>query len=145
MPIVGTSHVLRNIHKIKDKITNARSERAVFAILTNGAAMAATLTPVDLGNLIGSQTSPKITYKNVAVNGVVGYTAAYAAAVHAMPGTLKGKPREHFGQTAAGVKFGGGSLTGTYWANGAEPQFLTKGFERTKSEIPAILKRIYGV
>lgn len=145
MPIVGSAKVLNNIKKAKQRISATDSERAVFAILQTGAAMAATMTPVDLGNLLQSQTQPEITVKNGAVFGRVGYTARYAAAVHEMPGKLKGVPRYNFGKTSEGKAFGGGSLTGTYWANGAEPQFLLKGFERTKSQIPKLLKAIYNV
>lgn len=145
MPIVGTAKVLQNIKNVKRKIAVTDTERAVFAILQTGAGVAATLTPVDLGNLLQSQTAPKITISNGLVTGSVGYTARYAAAVHEMSGKLKGVPRYNFGKTAAGKEFGGGSLTGVYWANGAEPQFLVKGFERTKSQIPKILKGIYNV
>lgn len=143
MPTSGSAKVIKGIRLKKSKMAE-KNEAAVFAILQTGAAYAATLTPVDIGYLLQSQTAPKITASPTGVSGNVGYTAKYAAAVHEMSGKLKGQPRAHFGQTAKGAQFGGGSLTGTYWANGAEPKFLEKGFEMAKSSIAAILKGVYG-
>lgn len=135
----------RNLQIKASEIKGKKTERAIIAILKQGAALAAVITPVDTSNLINSQTVPTLISTTQGQLGRVGYTARYAAWVHEMPGTLKGKPRAHFGQTAAGVKFGGGTEKGTYWSPNAEPQFLTKGFEKLKPQIPAILKAIYGV
>ena len=141
MPVKGISKVRRNLKIEADKISGEKTDRALYAILSQGAALAAMKTPVDEGNLLRSQTAPNIKDGT----GTIGYGASYAAAVHDAPGKLKGQPRAHFGETAAGVKFGGGTGNGTYWSPNAEPKFLEKGFEELKPAIPAILKAIYGV
>lgn len=115
-----------------------KAAKAITQTLILGASEAAAITPVDTSNLLNSQ------YRNVTVTagkitGVVGYTAEYALYVHKASGKLKGQPRAHFGKTRAGVEFGGGSLTGNYWDPSAEPQFLTKGFERAADNIHAVL------
>lgn len=145
MPVTGLQRVRRNLQIASNKISDAKTEKAIYTILSQGAALAAVITPVDTSNLINSQTKPEIRKAAYGWTGRVGYTASYAAAVHSMPGTLKGQPRAHFGQTAAGVKFGGGSETGTYWSPRGEPQFLTKGFEKLKPSIMQLLKAAYAV
>lgn len=90
-------------------------------------------TPVDTGNLKASA------YTRKGRKGVeIGYTAAYAAAVHEMLGKLKGQPRADFGATAEGVGFGGGSGKGTYWESG-EPQFLQKAIDAV--DVVGIVRR----
>lgn len=141
----------KNYRRTVQRIAGTVSDRAVYEILSQGGAMAATMTPIDTSNLINSQYAPQIDMKSGKVAGHIGYTADYASAVHGMPGTLKGQPRAHFGRTgnqsAQGPMvpraFGGGTGNGNYWDPNAEPEFLTKGFEEIKPAIPAILKRNY--
>lgn len=153
MSVSGVERVKGNVDNILIRASADKSEAALYAILSQGAAIAQTMTPIDTSNLANSQYAPQIDMRAGKVTGQVGYTARYAKAVHEAPGTLKGLPREHFGKTgnqsAFGpqqvVSFGGGSGTGSYWDPDAEPQFLTKGFEQLKPSIPVILKEVYRV
>lgn len=122
--------VRKNLEALTKKIAGPMSQKTVTEVLLIGGMYADLLTPIDTGNLLRSRFR-EITQKgNGAWTGKYGYTAAYAAAVHGASGKLKGQPREHFGKTRAGVEFGGGTGVGNYWDPDAEPEFLTKGFER---------------
>lgn len=111
------------------EITGRRTNDAIHAILSQGAATAATMTPVDTGNLINSQYRPQIEQRDGKTVGHVGYTANYAGFVHDAPGKLKGVQRP--------------GNRGNYWNPAGEPQFLKKGFDRIKPKIPALLKAAY--
>lgn len=131
MATVGVGRVKRNFEKVFGRIEKDKTELAVFAISSQGAALAQTMTPMDWGNLSQSQYAPQITQRAGVTTGRVGYTAGYASAVHSAPGTLKGLPRPN--------------NRGNYWDPSAEPRFLEKGFEQLKPAIPRILKGIYRV
>lgn len=151
MPVRGIERVRANYRRTVQKIAQPVSEGAVYAVLSQGRAMADTMTPVDTSNLINSGYAPQIKIARGKVTGAVGYTARYAAAVHEAPGTLKGQPRADFGRTGnqsefgpmRPVAFGGGTGKGNYWDPNAEPHFLSKGFDELKPPIPAILKAYY--
>lgn len=134
MPVRGLEAAINKTNAISRDIAEVRAERGVTAALITGQAFASMLTPVDTSFLINSQ------YRTVKVSGgrvigAVGYTALYAAAVHAMSGKLKGQPRGHFGKTKDGLEFGGGTGNGRYWDPSAEPGFLTKGFDENKEAV----------
>lgn len=131
MAVKGIERVRRNFRTVLKGIDGSKTEAAVYAVLKQGAALAQQMTPRDTSNLVNSQYAPQISQRQSRTSGQVGYTAAYAAAVHDAPGTLKGLPR------ALGK--------GRYWDPNAEPQFLTKGFDQLMPSIPAILKGIYRV
>lgn len=144
MPAKGIKRVKMRLAQKVQEIDGARTNAAVYAILSQGAAVAATMTPVDTSTLINSQTAPQLSHKTGKTTGTVGYTAKYAAAVHEAPGKLKGQPRADFGRTRAGVAFGGGTGKGNYWDPAGEPGFLREGFEEIKPLVPRILKAAYG-
>lgn len=123
------TNVRRNLKALTQKITGPMSEKVVTQALIIGGMYADLLTPQDTGNLLRSRYREVTKVGNGWV-GQYGYTAAYAAAVHGMSGKLDGQPRAHFGVTRAGKEFGGGTGKGKYWDPNAEPEFLTKGFER---------------
>lgn len=129
MPVKGIAQVKRNYRALMDQVSGNRTETAVAAILSQGGAMAATMTPVDAGTLINSHFVDVQGGKQRTV-GRTGYTASYAGAVHAAPGTLAGEARP--------------GNRGNYWDPGGEPGFLEKGFEEIKPSIPAILKAAYA-
>ncbi len=144
MPVRGIERVKANFRlKVKD-IDGRRTDKAIYAVLSQGAAISDTMTPVDTSTLINSRYAPQISQQSGKTVGQVGYTASYAGAVHDASGKLKGQPRADFGKTRAGVAFGGGTGVGNYWDPNAEPQFLTKGFEEIKPSVPAILKAAYA-
>ena len=123
---------MRKGFKVKlDGIAKGKSEGAVYAILSQGAAIAQTMTPVDTSNLINSQYAPQIDVKAGRVSGQAGYTAEYAAHVHNAKGELAGQDRA--------------SGSGQYWDPNAEPGFLEKGFEELKPSIQGILREHYRV
>ncbi|HBO3026635.1 TPA: hypothetical protein L4Q98_004650 [Pseudomonas aeruginosa] len=134
MAIQGIDRVRRNLRVAVENIAGGVSERAVYEVLSQGAAMAQTMTPIDTSTLVNSQTAPQINVGPNGVEGSVGYTAAYAAAVHEAPGTLAGQPRAENDPSR-----------GDYWDPNAEPEFLTKGFDQIIPAIPAILRRTYRV
>ncbi|CRN83734.1 hypothetical protein JTL59_31270 [Pseudomonas aeruginosa] len=134
MAIQGIDRVRRNLRVAVDNIAGGVSERAVYEVLSQGATKAQTMTPIDTSTLVDSQTAPQITVGPNGVEGSVGYTAAYAAAVHEAPGTLAGQPRDENDPSR-----------GDYWDPNAEPEFLTKGFDQIIPAIPAILRRTYRV
>lgn len=145
MPVKGIERVRKN-YRIKVKeLSTKRTYSAIYAILSQGGALAATMTPVDTSTLINSQYSPQITGSERKMSGHIGYTAEYALWVHQAPGKLKGEPRADFGMTREGVAFGGGTGNGRYWDPNAEPGFLVKGFEELKPSIPDLLEKIYRV
>lgn len=116
--------------------------RATQMFLMTISDRAAEKTPVDTSNLINSRFTNVTDYLGL-IEGTVGYTAEYAMAVHEMPGTLMGEPRENFGKTAAGVEFGGGTGRGNYWDPNAEPRFLELGRKKAiREDLPAIIESI---
>lgn len=140
MAVVGLGQAKAKTKAMADNITNQRVPRALVAAATVGMAYASSLTPVDTGSLIGSMFRRLQTSRH-GTKCVVGYTAAYAMAVHNAKGTLKGQPRRHFGKTKDGTEFGGGTGNGNYWDPDAEPKFLEKGFNLHRDEIDAIVRR----
>ena len=140
MPVIGLGTIRAKTRAMADDIEKVKVARAVTAGCMIGQAYAQMLTPVDTSNLINSQYR-RVKHTTKGWQGTVGYTAAYAAAVHEMKGTLKGQPRRHFGKTKEGVEFGGGTGNGYYWDPDAEPQFLRKGFENHKPEIDKAVRR----
>lgn len=131
MAVRGIENVQRNMKAALEEISGARTHRAVYAILSQGQARAATMTPIDTSNLMNSMFGPQIFRAQSKMTGRVGYTAAYAAAVHDAPGKLKGLPRP--------------KNRGNYWDPSAEPGFLELGFKQIKTDAPRILEGIYRV
>ncbi|EGI5777983.1 HK97 gp10 family phage protein, partial [Salmonella enterica subsp. enterica serovar 4,5:i:-] len=61
------------------------------------------------------------------ITGKVGYSAKYALYVHNASGKLAGKPRSNG--------------NGTYWSPNAEPRFLTKAADKTRSLVDSVIKK----
>lgn len=136
MPVKGIERVRRGYKLAVDRISVQISEGAVYAILSQGAAMAQTMTPIDSSNLINSQYAPQIEVKRGKVTGSVGYTAEYAGAVHDSDGANVGK-----GIARDPADPG----RGDFWDPNAEPEFLSKGFDQIESAVPGILRSHYRV
>lgn len=154
MPVKNNSlnKVRVKLKGIVQGISDDLAPKAITAALIVGGGHAAVMVPVDTGTLVNSQF--RIVEKgSKGWNGRMGYTANYAAAVHAMKGKLKGQPRGNFGmtgnQSSAGPQqpraFGGGTGQGNYWDPQGEPQFLTKGFEDNRKEIDAVVKKVMQI
>lgn len=139
----GLDDVLKSLNKEIEGIQgNTRKGLYKAGIFIKGEAVER--TPIDFGVLRGSaftQISPLASKEKPSVT--IGFTAEYAAWVHEMPMTLKGKSRSDFGKTRAGVSFGGGSGKGVYW-QGGENKFLEKAVKQNTSEILEIIKTEAG-
>ena len=131
MSVRGIPQVKRKLSATLENVAGGRTNAAIYAILSQGAALSDTMTPVDTGTLVNSRFQPRIERRASSTVGEVGYTARYAAAVHAAPGKLKGLPRP--------------GNRGDHWDPDGEPKFLEKGFEALKPSIPAILREVYRV
>lgn len=133
MPAKGLKEVRVQLKKIFGDIQGPRAEKTLTEVLITAAGFAATMTPIDTSNLINSQYR-KITAYGTRVIGAIGYTAAYAAAVHDAPGTLLGTntPRSSSDPSR-----------GNFWDPDGEPEFLRKAFEGSdaRAAIDAIVKR----
>lgn len=146
MPIRGVSAVRKNMQAVFKKIQGPKTEKTLTEVLIIGGGHADSMTPVDIGNLLNSRFREIKKQDNKWV-ARYGYTTSYAAAVHELSAKLRGQPRAHFGATREGTQFGGGSEKGNYWdgplgPGTAEPQWLTKGFERDGlAEIKDAIKR----
>lgn len=119
MPVKGLKEVRQQLKKTFGNIAGPLTEKALTEVLITAAGFAATMTPIDTSNLINSQYR-KIEAAKGMVSGILGYTAAYAAAVHAKKGTLLGTetPRSESDPSRGNV-----------WDPDAEPEFLRKAFE----------------
>ena len=119
MPVKGLKEVRQQLKKTFGNIAGPLTEKALTEVLITAAGFAATMTPIDTSNLINSQYR-KIEAAKGMVSGMLGYTSAYAAAVHAKKGTLLGTetPRSTSDPSRGNV-----------WDPDAEPEFLRKAFE----------------
>jgi hypothetical protein len=133
MPVKGLKEVRQQLRRVFGDISGPRAEKTLTEVLITAAGFAATMTPIDTSNLINSQYR-KITAYGTRVVGAIGYTAAYAAAVHDKPGTLlnTNTPRSTSDPSRGNV-----------WDPDAEPEFLRKAFEDSdaRAAIDAIIKR----
>ena len=88
-------------------------------------------TPVDTGNLKSSYDTDVIWNRslNGSIVGEIRNTAEYAAQVHEMPGTLRGKPRS--------------SGKGYYWDPGGDvgPKFLERALNEEREKVLRLLIR----
>lgn len=123
MPIRGVEQVKKNLQAVFDRIQGPMTEDCLRTVLAVGGGHADALTPMALGTLVNGRFL-KVERTLQGWTGSYGYVAAYAAAVHEKPGTLKGTNTPRNPASLGNVWDNG------YGANGAEPGFLTKGFER---------------
>lgn len=144
----GIQEAIRKTEQIVGEITATKAVRAIKSANYIIRTEAATMTPIDTSALINSQYDT-VDVSGTKITGRIGYSSKYALYVHNAPGTLRGQPRAHFGRTRnysdAGPlqakSFGGGSLSGNYWDPHAEPRFLTKAAENTKSLVDEVIRK----
>lgn len=120
----GVEQLKRRMSTVLTRTIPQKAEKAVFAAITTGGAIANTYAPVEYGFLRGSQYR-KIQTRGTAYVGAVGYTAEYAAAVHDAKGTLEGKPRA--------------SGRGNHWDPDAKPKFLSSAFDDNRQDIDNVV------
>jgi len=126
--LMGLKQAQQNLSRIVDDIS---SHRIVSALKSGSgiiATEAASMTPIATSTLINSQ------YQAIEVSGTrvtsrIGYSASYAVYVHNAPGALLGK----------GIRRSNGK--GNVWDPQAEPKFLDKAVENTRSMVDAAIMR----
>ncbi|MEZ2432590.1 HK97 gp10 family phage protein [Raoultella planticola] len=112
----GIRQAKANLDRIIKDVQGRKVVRALQSAMLIGSAQAALYTPIDTSTLINSQFR-EITANGVRVTGRVGYTASYAVFVH--------DPE----------------VKQTFRRASAQKEFLTKGFEDTRSQIDAAVKK----
>ena len=128
MAIKGMTQLRRNVRQQLTLAIPSYAERAMHVATSIIGGYATLMTPVDTSNLINSQYRI-VKNTGTRVIAAIGYTAKYAAAVHAKSGTLRGK----------GIMRSSGR--GNYWDPDAEPQFLSKAGDDNLSEIDQAVER----
>lgn len=112
----GIRQAKANLDRIIKDVQGRKVVRALQSAMLIGSAQVALYTPIDTSTLINSQFR-EITANGVRVTGRVGYTASYAVFVH--------DPE----------------VKQTFRRVSAQKEFLTKGFEDTRSQIDAAVKK----
>lgn len=112
----GIRQAKANLDRIIKDVQGRKVVRALQSAMLIGSAQASLYTPIDTSTLINSQFR-EITANGVRVTGRVGYTANYAVFVH--------DPE----------------VKQTFRRATAQKEFLTKGFEDTRSQIDAVVKK----
>lgn len=112
----GIRQAKANLDRIIKDVQGRKVVRALQLAMLIGSAQASLYTPIDTSTLINSQFR-EITSNGVRVTGRVGYTANYAVFVH--------DPE----------------VKQTFRRASARKEFLTKGFEDTRSQIDAAVKK----
>lgn len=112
----GINQAKANLDKILNDVQGIKVVRAIQSALIIGSSQAALYTPIDTSTLLNSQ------YRELDVNGTkvtgrVGYSANYAVYVH--------DP----------------NVPQTFRRATARKEFLTKGFEDTREQIDAVMRK----
>lgn len=122
----GVRQAVERTSQIVDEIIATKAVRALKSATYIIRTESAMLTPIDTSTLINSQFDT-VEISGTRITGKVGYSAKYALYVHNASGKLKGRPRSNG--------------NGAYWGPGGEPQFLTKGAQRTKDLVDSVIRK----
>lgn len=112
----GIRQAKANLDRIIKDVQGRKVVRALQSALLIGSAQAAIYTAIDTSTLINSQFR-EIIVNGVLITGRAGYTANYAVFVH------DPEVKQNFRRATA------------------RKEFLTKGFEDTRSQIDAVVKK----
>lgn len=112
----GIRQAKANLDRIIKDVQGRKAVRAIQSAMLIGSAQAALYTPIDTSTLLNSQYR-EIIARGVRVTGRVVYTANYAVFVH--------DP----------------AVQQIFRRSTARKEFLTKGFEDTRSQIDAAVKK----
>ncbi len=118
--IRGVRQAKANLDRFIEDVQGRKAIRAIQSALIIGGAQAALYTPIDTSTLINSQYR-EVSASGTRLTGRVGYTANYAVYVH--------DP----------------NIPQNFRRSTARKEFLTKGFEDTKSQIDAVIKKELSV
>ena len=128
--VKGVREAQANLERLIGDIQGRKAVRAIQSALLLIGQEAAIRTPVATSTLINSQFR-ELSVMGSRLVGKIGYSANYAAAVHAASGKLKGQPRP--------IK--DGVAQGNYWDPRGEPRFLEKGADAARDAVDAIIKK----
>lgn len=112
----GITQAKANLDKIINDVQGRKVVRAIQSALIIGSSQAALYTPIDTSTLLNSQFR-EMDANGTRVTGRVGYSANYAVYVH--------DP----------------NVPQTFRRATARKEFLTKGFEDTRRQIDAVIKK----
>lgn len=112
----GMREAKANLNRIIQDIQGRKVVRAIQSAMIIGSSQAALYTPIDTSTLLNSQFR-EMEVSGTRVTGRVGYSANYAIFVH--------DP----------------NVPQTFRRATARKEFLTKGFEDTRSQIDAVIKK----
>lgn len=112
----GINQAKSNLDKFISTVQGKKAARAIQSALLIGGAQAALYTPIDTSFLLNSQFRELVVNGN-RITGRVGYSASYAALVHD-----PSRPQNFRRSTA-------------------KKEFLTKGFDESRSQIDAVILR----
>ncbi|HEP1896343.1 TPA: HK97 gp10 family phage protein [Kluyvera cryocrescens] len=112
----GIREAKANLNRIIQDVRGRKVVRALQSALVIGSSQAALYTPIDTSTLLNSQYR-EINASGTRVTGRVGYSANYAVYVH--------DP----------------NIPQTFRRSTAQKEFLTKGFEDTRSQIDAVVRK----
>ncbi|AMG55196.1 hypothetical protein [Citrobacter amalonaticus] len=118
--IRGVRQAKANLDRFVNDVQGRKAIRAIQSALIIGCSQAALYTPIDTSTLLNSQYR-EVTASGTRLTGRVGYTANYAVYVH--------DP----------------NVPQTFRRSTARKEFLTKGFEDTKSQIDAVIRKELSV
>ncbi|RTN26294.1 HK97 gp10 family phage protein [Enterobacter quasimori] len=112
----GVNQSKAGLNRIINDVKGRKVVRAIQSAMIIGSSQAALYTPIDTSTLLNSQYRELINNR-VRLTGRVGYTANYAVFVH--------DP----------------NVPQTFRRATAQKEFLTKGFEDTRSQIDAVMRK----
>nr|DAE54898.1 MAG TPA: Minor capsid protein [Caudoviricetes sp.] len=112
----GIREAKANLNRIIQDIQGRKVVRAIQSAMIIGSSQASLYTPIDTSTLLNSQFR-EIEVSGTRVTGRVGYSANYAIFVH--------DP----------------NVPQTFRRATARKEFLTKGFEDTRSQIDAVMRK----
>jgi hypothetical protein len=118
--IRGVRQAKANLDRFVNDVQGRKAIRAIQSALIIGSSQAALYTPIDTSTLLNSQYR-EVTASGTRLTGRVGYTANYAVYVH--------DP----------------NVPQTFRRSTARKEFLTKGFEDTRSQIDAVMRKELSV
>ena len=118
--VKGISQAKKNLNALVGDIQGRKVVRAMQSALIIGSSQAALYTPIDTSTLLNSQYRELIN-SGVRLTGRVGYSANYAVFVH--------DP----------------NVPQTFRRATAQKEFLTKGFEDTRGQIDAVMRKELSV
>lgn len=123
--------IKKKLQEILRHAIGPQTSKALMLMMIDGGGYAALKTPIDTSNLINSQFR-RVVPREGGQYGYMGYTAAYAAAVHDKNATTLGKRV---------LRDKSDPSRGYTWDQDGEPGFLKNGFEDNLASIKNTLDK----